>query len=64
MRIGINGERCIGSENCVALAPRTFTTQDGRVVLLAPPHDDDASIREAVAACPVAALSLDDAKQR
>lgn len=58
IRILLNRDRCIGSENCVRNAPNTFDTQDGAVVLLDGPHDDEEAIRTAVAACPVGALTL------
>lgn len=58
LRIDLDRDRCIGSENCVAIAPKTFETQGGQVVLLPPPHDDEQTVSEAVASCPVAALRL------
>jgi len=58
LRILLNRDLCIGSENCVRGAPNTFDTRDGAVVLLDGPHDDDDAVRAAVAACPVGALAL------
>ncbi len=56
----IDRARCIGAENCVRTAPATFGIGDDDIVTrLPPPNDDPARIAEAVASCPVRALSLD-----
>lgn len=58
--VSIDRERCIGAENCVRAAPATFAIGDDDIVTrLPPPNDEPARIAEAVASCPVRALSLD-----
>jgi len=58
-QLGIDRETCIGSGNCVRVAPTVFDQdEDGRVALL-PGGDPDAAaadVEVAVAGCPVGAL--------
>jgi ferredoxin len=58
-QLGTDRETCIGSGNCVQLAPAVFDQdEDGRVTLL-PDGDPDAAgadVELAVAGCPVGAL--------
>jgi ferredoxin len=58
-QLGTDRETCIGSGNCVQLAPAVFDQdEDGRVALL-PDGDPDAAgadVELAVAGCPVGAL--------
>jgi ferredoxin len=58
-QLGTDRETCIGSGNCVRLAPAVFDQDDdGRVALL-PGGDPDAVAEDvglAVAGCPVGAL--------
>jgi ferredoxin len=57
--VRIDRERCIGAENCLRYAPRTFETDaEGKSMLKAGPHDPDETVRIAVTSCPVGALSL------
>jgi ferredoxin len=61
-QLGTDRETCIGSGNCVQLAPRVFDQdEDGRVALV-PGGDPDAAAADvelAVAGCPVGALWLE-----
>jgi ferredoxin len=58
-QLGTDREICIGSGNCVQLAPAVFDqVEDGRVALV-PGGDPDAvaaDVELAVAGCPVGAL--------
>jgi ferredoxin len=62
MRIAADREVCIGSGNCVYLAPAVFDQDDdeGLVVLLTPEVDpgDAEPVRDAVARCPSGALRV------
>jgi ferredoxin len=62
MRIKVHLQRCISSGNCVLAAPRLFTQdEEGLVVAQMPnpqPGDHEAA-RKAAAACPVAAIELE-----
>jgi ferredoxin len=61
-QLGTDRGTCIGSGNCVQLAPTVFDQdEDGRVALV-PGGDPDAAaadIELAVAGCPVGALWLE-----
>lgn len=54
--------RCLGSGQCVLIAPDTFAQRpsDGTVVVLAPEPSPErlADVTESVAQCPVGALTL------
>jgi ferredoxin len=57
--IRIDPDKCICSQNCVRLAPRTFDIGEDDIAMhLAGPDDPIERIREAVAACPVGAISI------
>lgn len=58
-QIRLDRQRCIGAENCARLAPSTFDTQDGAVILLPEPHDTEDRIRAAAEACPMQAIHLE-----
>jgi ferredoxin len=62
MRIEVMRERCIGSGNCVDVAPRYFDQSDldGVVDVLVSDVDaaDEAAVAEAADICPVAAILL------
>ncbi|MFD7205669.1 ferredoxin [Streptomyces sp. NPDC059893] len=65
MRIVADGERCVGSGQCVLADPEAFDQDDsdGTVSVLRPEPRTDAEIaraREAVGICPGRALSLED----
>ena len=61
-RLSADREICIGSGNCVRLAPAVFDQDDDGRVALVPGGDPDsvaADVDMAVAACPVGALMRD-----
>ena len=63
MRIQHDPDRCASTGMCEAVAPEVFRVgDDGELRLLdpAPPEAARALIDEAVAACPTAALRLED----
>jgi ferredoxin len=67
MKIKAFRDRCISSGNCVQAAPHLFA-QDAEGAVVArvtdPPARDHADARKAAAACPVAAIALEDAENR
>ena len=59
MRIEIDRDVCIGTENCSRYAPGTFDVDDeGKVVQIGTDVDSDDAIRTAVESCPTGALSI------
>jgi len=57
--VEIDWDRCMGSGNCVFLAPETFDlSEDGHAVVLDPGATDEARLRAAAEGCPVGAISL------
>ena len=59
-RLSADREICIGSGNCVRLAPAVFDQDDDGRVALVPGGDPDsvaADVDMAVEACPVSALA-------
>ena len=59
MRIEIDRDVCIGTENCNRYAPGTFEVDDeGKVVQIGHDADSDDAIRTAVESCPTGALSI------
>jgi ferredoxin len=57
--IEIDWDRCMGSGNCVFLAPETFDLgEDGHAVVLDPGATDETRLRVAAEGCPVGAISL------
>ncbi len=61
MRLRIDRDRCIGSENCVALAPSVFRIDaDGKSVVLDPESVDLETLRLAQELCPTEAIVLED----
>ena len=61
-RLRADREMCIGSGNCVRLAPAVFDQDDDGHVALVPGADPDtaaADVDMAVEACPVSALTWD-----
>ena len=59
MRIEIDRDVCIGTENCNRYAPGTFEVDDeGKVVQIGNDVDSDDAIRTAVESCPTGALSV------
>jgi ferredoxin len=59
MRIEIDRDVCIGTENCNRYAPGTFEVDDeGKVVQIGTDVDSDDAVRTAVESCPTGALSI------
>ncbi|MEU6325893.1 ferredoxin [Streptomyces sp. NPDC047049] len=65
MRVHIDQEKCCGAGSCVLSAPEVFDQreEDGIVVLLdaEPPAGLHDAVHEAVAICPAAAISVEQA---
>ena len=59
LEVNVDRELCIGSENCVRYAPGVFETDEtGKACVKADAILDETTVRLAVSACPVGALSL------
>lgn len=61
MEVEIRVDRglCIGSGQCVHVAPRTFDQDDGAIAYVIDPRgDDDERVVRAITACPMHAISL------
>lgn len=56
----VDRESCIGSGNCVEVAPNSFTMDDNGVANYSgdTPADEPDTIPAAAASCPVAAITL------
>jgi ferredoxin len=64
MTVLVDRDRCCGSGQCVLLAPEVFdqSEDDGIVILVdaQPPERLHATVREAAAVCPAAAIRLSE----
>jgi len=61
LRVHIDRERCIGSENCVASAPSVFRLDaEGKAVLLDPSTVDVEALLLVAEICPTEAILLED----
>jgi len=61
-RIAVDRETCYGAGECALRAPRVFGLDEvKKAVVLDPQGADDETVRQAAAACPVAAIVLVDA---
>jgi ferredoxin len=59
LEIKIDGDRCMGSGNCVFWAPGTFDlSDDGHAVVLDAAATEETRLRSAAQGCPVGAISL------
>ncbi|MFJ6718264.1 MULTISPECIES: ferredoxin [unclassified Streptomyces] len=64
MRISIDQGVCIGAGQCALTAPEVFTQDDDGFSELLPGREDGHGsplVREAARACPVAAISVEEA---
>ncbi len=63
MRIKVHTERCISSGSCLIEAPQLFTQDDSGLVVVRvsqPAPIDSPAARAAAAACPAAAIELEE----
>jgi ferredoxin len=62
VKVDVDRDRCVGSGTCEALAPAVFEVDDDGVLTVLreePAEEEESDVRDAVAACPTRALSLD-----
>jgi ferredoxin len=61
VRITVDREVCMGAGLCVLYAPGTFAhDSETKAVVIEPVTDDLDTVRNAVTACPTAAISIDE----
>jgi len=63
LKVTVNKHRCIGAETCIQLAPTAFgwsPDEIGKAVLVDPSSVEEELLREAEAACPTAAILLEE----
>jgi ferredoxin len=61
MRLRIDREKCIGSENCIASAPSVFRLdEENKAVLLDPRSVDDETLLLAAELCPTEAIIVEE----
>ena len=63
LRVRVNKHRCIGAETCIQLAPTAFgwsPDELGKAVVLDTSTVEDELLQEAVAACPTAAIVIEE----
>lgn len=61
MRVRVDRERCIGSENCVANAPSVFRVDsEGKAVLLDVDSVDEETLWLVAEICPTEAIVIED----
>lgn len=62
MRVVVDWDRCIGSGMCTTIAPALFDLDDDGAMIVVkerPGPDEERSLADAVACCPVNALSTE-----
>jgi ferredoxin len=63
-KIVVDHNVCIGCGTCEGVAPDYFQLEDGLANAIVPYKEDDADIiDEAIASCPVAAISISDSNK-
>ncbi|MFE6164453.1 ferredoxin [Streptomyces sp. NPDC056486] len=63
MRVHVESERCVGAGMCALTAPSVFTQDDDGFSEVLPGREDgggDPLVREAVRACPVQAVTVEE----
>jgi len=63
MKIRIDEEKCCGYAACLSAAPELFDLGDDNIAIVlnpAPPADQHAAAREALAACPTDAIVVEE----
>jgi ferredoxin len=62
MRVIVDGERCVGSGQCVDFAPQVFRQSEEGVsqVIGQPSAEQEATVREAWDSCPVMAIEISE----
>lgn len=64
LKIKIDREVCIGASACIAAAGKTFALDnEGKSTVIDPGGDPEEAIREAAAACPTAAIFLEETEE-
>jgi ferredoxin len=60
-KVKVISDACIGCGACTAYAPNIFELgDDGKAIVVANPSgDDEASLKEAIESCPVAAIEVE-----
>ena len=62
LRVTVSQGLCIGSGDCVGVAPKVFEIQEsGRADVLDPSADTEENIIKAAEACPETAIKIEDA---
>ncbi|MFF0476308.1 ferredoxin [Streptomyces sp. NPDC004284] len=66
MRVSIDADVCIGAGQCALTSPDVFTQDDDGFGTVVPGREDGTGtlVREAVRACPVQAITLQEATGR
>jgi ferredoxin len=65
MRVRIDREKCIGSENCIASAPTVYQLDErDKAVLIDPDSVDDETLLFSAESCPTEAIILEDDEGR
>lgn len=61
VRVEIDAERCMGSGNCVYVAPKVFDLDDrGIAIVVGDPLADWERVQHAADTCPTSAITLTD----
>lgn len=63
VRVTVDTQRCVGAGMCALTAPSVFTQDDDGFSEVLPGREDgggDPLVREAVRACPVRAVTVED----
>ena len=62
VRVSVDGERCVGSGQCVDFAPQVFRQSEEGVsqVIGQPSAEQEAAVREAWDSCPVMAIEISE----